>query len=326
MSKPSIKYANIVIEKDYISDIVQHDSFSNQVHTDSQWGSHRGIGIGFVWPEEREKHPENRSQNDEILLGNKKSFEPLLILTASEETTVLVSVILDYKQIPFELDGQTGLLHEINVLPSGDFEIPIRVPINSPGIHDLVIIAFADPYNGSLDPQFRSSLDIDLVGRRAQIISSGEGTPATQGIEVIKGESVPEDVHLGLGVSFATKPQSNKKTHPSDLQLYVAQGTAGETYQFNIWASNLDGEMESEYALLMFKNFHQIDINGQNMMMIDLKPNEEAIINTEIKLSGKSGVDQIQIVYLFDPYKSVLREEVRAPFVFNSARLAIDVR
>ena len=87
-------------------------------------------------------------------------------------------MVLDYKQIPFEMDGQTGLLHEVNVLPGGDFEIPIRVPINSPGVHDLVVIAFADPYNGSLDPQFRSSFDIDLVGRRAQIISFGESTPA----------------------------------------------------------------------------------------------------------------------------------------------------
>jgi hypothetical protein len=108
--------------------------------------------------------------------------------------------------------------------------------------------------------------------------------------------------------------------------LYVTKDKTGELYQFDVWASNLDGEMGSEYALLMFKNFHQVDINGQNITLIDLNPNEEAIVDTEIKLSDKPGIDQVQIVYIFDPYKSILRGEVRAPFVFNSARLAIDVR
>lgn len=324
--KSPTQYANVTIEKDYIKDIVQHDYFSSQVHTDSHWGNPRGIGIGFVWPEERDTPPENRSQTEEINLGDKKFFEPLLILVASQKTTVLVSVVLDYKQIPFELDGKAGLLHEVNVLPGGDLEIPIRVPISSPGIHDLIVIAFADPYNGSLDPKFRSSLDIDMVGRRTQIISLGESKPATQGIDVIQGKPVPKNVILGLGVAFATRPKNDEKTHPSDLQLYVTKGKMGETYQFNIWASNLDGEMASEYALLMFKNFHQININDQNVMLIDLNPNEEAIVDTEIRLSDKAGIDQVQIVYIFDPYKSILQEDVRAPFVFNSPRLAIAVR
>jgi hypothetical protein len=35
---------------------------------------------------------------------------------------VLVCVLLDYKQISFELDGQAGILHEIKILPGGDLE------------------------------------------------------------------------------------------------------------------------------------------------------------------------------------------------------------
>ncbi|MBI5822443.1 MAG: hypothetical protein HZB18_00290 [Chloroflexi bacterium] len=320
------KHTEVTIEKDYINDIVQHNNFSNQVHTDSLWGSPRGIGIGFVWPEERKTPPEYRSQTEEIDLGDKKSLDPLLILTTSRKTTVLVSVILDYQQIPFEMDGQIGLLHEVNILPGGDFEIPIRIPITSPGVHDLIVVAFADPYNGSLDANFRSALDVDVVGRRAQIISSGKSKPAIQGLEVIEGEPVPGDVALGLGVSFAAKPKPGETTHPSERQLYVSSGKTSELYQFDIWASNLNGEMASEYALLVFKNFHQINVDDRNVLLINLNQNEEAIINAEIKLSEKPGIDQIQIVYVFDPYKSILHEEVRAAFVFNSPRLAIEVR
>lgn len=326
LSLPPKKYPTVTIDREYIKDIVLHDSFSDQVYTDSRWGAHQGIGIGFVWPEERNLPPTKRSQTDEIFLGDRKTFDPLLILTASQETTVLVSAILDYQQISFELDGQMGLLHEVNISPGGDFEVPIKIPVNSPGVHDLIVVAFADPYNGSLDPLFRSSLDIDMVGRRTQIISTGEGMAATQGVKVLKGQPVPANIMLGLGVAFSSKQQGDETTHPSALQLYVANGRPDEPYQFNVWASNFDGEMSSEYALIMFKNFHQIDINNQNLMLIDLDPDEEATVGIEVKLSDKPGVDQIQIVYIFDPYKSILRDEVRAPFVFSSPRLAIEVK
>jgi len=312
-----------------IENVVRHTTYSNQVRVGPQWESPRGLGIGFVWPEERDLSPEKRSPNEEIILGDKKIFESLLILSTREETTVLVCVLLDYKQISFELDGQAGILHEIKILPGGDLEVPIKVKIDKPGIHDLIVLAFDDPYNGSLDPGFRSSFNVDTVGRRARIIAGNDTEISFQLPAAIRGNPAPDGSTLSLGVAFATFPSSNEtNTHPSDLerQLYVTQGKIGEPFKFQIWASNLNGQESSDYALVMFKNFRQVPIKDQEMVLLNLMPGEEKILDAEIGLSSKPGVDQLQIIYVFDPYKSILNEDVRAPYVFNSPRIAIEVR
>lgn len=310
-----------------IENVVRHTTHSNQVRVGPQWEIPRGLGIGFVWPEERDLSPDKRSPNEEIILGDKKIFESLLILSTTQETTVLVCVLLDYKQISFELDGQAGILHEIKIFPGGDLEVPIKVKIDKPGIHDLIVLAFDDPYNGSLEPGFRSSFNVDTVGRRARIIAGNDTEILFQLPAAIRGNPAPNGSTLSLGVAFATFPFFyEKNTHPSERQLYVAQGKIGEPFKFQIWASNLNGQEGSDYALVMFKNFHQVPINDQEMVLLNLMPGEEKILDAEIGLSSRAGVDQLQIIYVFDPYKSILNEDVRAPFVFNSPRIAIEVR
>jgi len=314
------------VDSAFISDVVVHNNLSSQARIGPQWIIPKGIGIGFVSFAERDIPPDLRSQTEELHLEEKKGFETLLILQSPKPTVVLVTVLIDYKQVVFELDGQMGLLHEVNITPEGDLEIPIKIQVDTPGIHDLIVIAFADPYNNSVDPIFRSSLDSDLIGRRAQLLVGENRNISSQLPEPIKGTKIPKKVTLSLGVAFATF-QSNEISHPSDLdrQLYVAKGKAGDLFKFQVWASNLNGEKGSDYALVMFKNYHQVSIQTQLPTIIDLQPNEEAVINTEVALSETPGVDQIQVIYIFDPFKSILREEVRTSHVFNSPRLAVEV-
>ncbi|GAB4483953.1 MAG: hypothetical protein OHK0031_07750 [Anaerolineales bacterium] len=168
------------------------------------------------------------------------------------------------------------------------------------------------------------------MGRRARIIAGNDTKIALQLPAAIRGNPAPDGATLSLRVAFATFPSffDGPNTHPSDpkRQLYVAHGEAGEPFKFQLWASNLNGEEGSDYALVMFKNFHQVPINDQEMVLLNLMPGEEKILDAEIGLSSKPGVDQLQIIYVFDPYKSVLNEDVRAPYVFNSPRIAIEVR
>lgn len=314
------------VDAAFIGDVVVHTKLSSQARIGPQWVAPRGIGIGFVSPNERDMSPDIRTQTEEVHISEPGDFETLLILQAEKPTTVVVTALLDYKQIAFELDGMAGLLHEIAVTPEGDFEIPLKISIDAPGIHDLIVVAFADPYNSSVDPLVRSSLDIDVVGRRAQLIVGEDESISDQLPEPVRGTEIPEDVTLNLGVAFATF-RANETRHPSDLdrQLYVAQGNPGDVFRFQVWASNLNGEEGSDYALMMFKNYHQVPIQTQPLTVINLQPDEEAVLDTEVTLSETPGIDQIQIVYIFDPYKSVRREEVRAAHVFSSPRLAIEV-
>lgn len=313
-----------------IQDVVVHESFSEAANLDSSpWVDARGISVGFVWPEHRGVHPAQRPQTEEISLSVNEPFDPLLIVQMKEETTALVSILLDFQQVEFELDGQKGLLHEIRLEPGVELEVPIKVDVTSPGIHELTVLIFADPYNSSLDPMYRmSGFSKKYVGRRAILMVGEENEIARELPPAWPGSNIPEDVELGLGAIFVSQP-GVRNLHPADRQLYVAQGNAGETFNYQIWVSNygeeITEEITTEYALVVFQDYHQVPVNGSNVAIVQLGSNEEAVIDGSVELPRTTGVSQMQIIYVLDPYKSILRGEVEAPFVFSSFRTAIQV-
>ena len=82
--------------------------------------------------------------------------------------------------------------------------------------------------------------------------------------------------------------------------------------------------MGADYALMMFYNFHQVPIQNQDVTVVRLEPGEEIVIPTSQQLVSEPGVNQLQVVYIFDPYRSILNKEVRAAFVLSDFRIAVD--
>ncbi len=289
------------------------------------WGiPTRGAGLGFVWPEHRHLPPLQRPQTEEIFLSPGQPFAPYLILHVGQPITVLVTAILDYQQIPFELNGKYGALHLIPLLPGGDVELPMRIDVPGEGLHDLIVIAFLDPLDFSTDPVERLSMYARLVGRRARIRVGPSNRPAREMGPILHGAPVPRGVTLSLGVALVRPPRW-PWDHPSRPggQLTVVDGKAGQPLPVAIWASNLRGEKGADYAMLLFFNFRQIPFRGLQAWTIHLDPDTEAILTGEVVLPSTPGIYQMQVVYVFDPYRSIREREVRAPFVFGSQRIAI---
>ncbi|VAW34801.1 hypothetical protein MNBD_CHLOROFLEXI01-808 [hydrothermal vent metagenome] len=313
-----------------IQDVVVHDSFSEQVHLMyPSWIKVRGYAVGFVWPEYRNTPPDERPQTEEVSLSSGEPFAPYLIVQMAEEmaaTTAFVSILLDFQQVEFELDGQKGLLHEITLEPGVQIEVPIKVDIVEPGIHDLAAVIFADPYNSSLDPMYRMSGVSRKTGSRRVIVVVDDKLEHISQLmpQTIQGAAVPKDVQLGFHAAFATSP-ADAGIHPSERQLYVAEEKAGEIFNYQLWASNFMGDIGSKYALVVFQDYHQVPVAGNYVTIAHLDPGEEIILDASVRLPQTTGVSQMQIIYLFDPYKSILRDEVRAPFVFSSFRIGIHV-
>lgn len=307
-----------------VPDVVVHGGAASTSYATPQGVKPRGLGIGFVWPQYRDLPPTQRPQTVEVKLKEGEPFNPFLILNTTQSVKALITVLLDYKQVQFELDGQMALLHEVTVDPNGDLELPMRVEVNGAGAHDLLVIAFEDPYNASMDPFYRSSMNERKVARRARVIVGESTQPARTFDAPLQGMPVPPNVQLNLGIVFASAP-GDSKTHPSERQLYLAHTQPGQIFNFQIWVSNLKGDKESDYALIPFLNFHQIQLNGQDTLLVHLKPNEEAIIDSSLQAPQAEGVYQMQIVYLFDPYRSILQREVRAASVSASPRFGLKV-
>lgn len=288
-----------------------------------------GRGIGFVRPEDRDTPRFERPQTEEFRMDVGQPFAPLLILTNGSDSpkTFLVTAILDYRQTVFQLDGKEGLLHELVVPPRTELEVPMLLAVGASGAHDLQVAAFDDPYNASLDINYRMDLSGKVIARRTAVIVGGDSTPARTPQKSFVGVSPPPEVSLGLWMAFAKASQGNS-VHPSRRQLYVDSASNGQTYSFQIWASthHFSKKRAVNYATMLFLDFHQVPLVGEDFVILHLDPDQEIIIDTDVKLPSASGVHQLQLIWVEDAYRSVLAKQVGSAFVLSSPRIAIETQ
>lgn len=310
-----------------IPEVVAHTSFSDEArfaNWDLEMPDTTALGIGFVRPEDRDTPPLERPQIVEMRVPEGEPLSSYLLLRSGERATLLVTVLLDYQQVCFNLDGQEGLLHEVVVEPGGDLELPLRLAVDEQGAHDLVVIAFKEPYNRPADPQYRNRMFQRLVGRRAVVVVGRMEDPVHSPAPDVAGSPPPPEVTFGLRVAFCTAP-TDQESHASNRFMALAQAESSETLAYQLWVSNYDGETPVDYALVRFQDFHQRHLKGKDMVVVHLEPGDEAMIDDSLIVPAEPGVHELQVVYVMDPYRSILRDEVTTPFVFGSNTVGIEV-
>jgi hypothetical protein len=312
-----------------IENVVVHSDYSKAVsfkEIPSKLQGQSGHGLGFVRVEDRDIDPFDRPQTEEFRLIASNTFAPFLVLVNGdqESKTFLITTILDYQQVRFELDEMEGLLHEITVPPETDMELPFTVNVEGKGTHDIQVVAFDYPYNRTLDEDFRMNLYGHIASRRATIIIGEDETPVRSLQPTITGIPAAPDVTFKPYICFASAVNT-EETHASERQLYVDEALNGELYQFQILLNSRNNK-PATYVMIPFLDFHQVEINGQDIIIAYLESKQEATINVEVTLPEEPGIHQFQIIWLLDPYLSILREEVLTPFVFGSPRIAIVTR
>ena len=310
-----------------VADVVVHDSLSAEAgYSDKGWPMRdtTALRIGFVRPEHRHLAPGERPQTEEVRVDNGQALSWYLILGSGEPATLLVTTLLDYQQVPFTLDGEHGLLHEVRVDPTGDLEMPMRLEIDEPGAHDLLVVAFKEPYNRPMDADYRNRLFQRLVGRRAVLIVGGVEQPVHQPTPDLVGAPPPPDITFGLPVCFAAAAD-DAGAHPAKRFLWSIEGQPKEIAPFRLWVSNYDRETPIDGGLVLFQDFHQVPLRGREFLIVHLEPGHEAIIDGNLSLPGQPGVHEVQALLIIDPYRSIRRGEVSDLFVRGSNCLGIQV-
>jgi hypothetical protein len=312
-----------------VQDVIIHDILSYNAsikEVPSEVKGRYGKGIGFARPEDKDSAPIGRPQTEEFHLQKGQDFSLYLILSnaMNDSRTFLTSMILDFQQVEFKLDGKSGLLHQIVVPANTEINIPLDLKVDRPGFHELFAVIFDDPNNLTLDNAFRLDLAGWIVARRTQIIVEENQTPSGLVQPIITGTPIPSETTFKGRVYFATE-NTDESIDVSQRQLYVGKANAGKAYDFQMVCNNTEDQPVT-FALVPFLNFHQVEVSGKKQFFVYLNPNEEAVIHQEVLMPENPTVNQFQMVYLFDPYKSVLHGDVYAPFIFGSPRIAIDTR
>jgi hypothetical protein len=216
------------------------------------------------------------------------------------------------------------LLHEVRVEPTGDLEMPMRLEIEGPGAHDLLVVAFKEPYNRPIDAGYRDTLHQRLVGRRAVVIVGGVEQPVHEPTPDLVGAPPPPDVTFGIPVCFAGAAD-DADAHPAKHFLWSLEGQPQEAAPYRLWVSNYHGEAPIDHGLVLFQDFHQVPLLGREFLIVHLEPGHEAIIDGHLSLPEQPGVHEVQVVMVKDPYRSVRRGEVSDPFVRGSNCLGVRV-
>ena len=140
-----------------IQDIVVHRPLSERAQyvREGEINAPSHIMVGWVRPEDRNTPIDQLPQNIELRIAEGEPLSLDLVLFTGQDATFLVTLLVDYKQTPFRLDGKTGLLHEYDVEAGKELYIPIQVDIDGAGAHDLTLVAFRDPYQRPMDHDFR---------------------------------------------------------------------------------------------------------------------------------------------------------------------------
>lgn len=205
-----------------VGDLIYHSTLSASVVT-TDLPDEIGVGWrgGFVKPESLNMSPFSRPQTEEIRLAVGEELSTYLIVSGNldKSMSVLITVLVDYHQVSFELDGSVGVLHKLVLPPKTELNVPMSLDIDQPDAHDLLVIAFADPDCHPADAETRLlQLQHTFAGRRAVVVVNDDNTPFNKLPPDMYGEPIPKSNSDYLGVIFATLPDGQANI-PGSLPL-----------------------------------------------------------------------------------------------------------
>jgi hypothetical protein len=306
---------------DYADEVewVIHNNWTTATHTSTWEGvERRGLGVGFMRPEDRAIHPYQRLSTHQFRVQPGQTFATYLLLgmgsNVDEPYPVLVSLFLDYEQVGFYLDGQWGILHYLEIQPGVDMEIPLELPIETPGWHDLFVVVFLGPEYHPTDPHKRLT-SLNLGGRRT-VICAGECT--------ISEYALPEPF-MGVGNSadrlhVNAFPLLPGDTPPPERLLMSTTINSGDVMDLELWARNTS-ERSKNYIVLPLLNFQQIPFAGFKSLYLHMPPGSELFVPGQVQLPEVERVNEFQFITIFDPYRPLA--DITDPFVQSNLRSAI---
>ena len=293
--------------------VVRHETWSEDVWFSEPQKMTRGLGVGFMRPEDRHKPIHERASNDQFHVRAGDPFTTRLLLNTGSDLShpVAIAIFLDYEQVTFGLDGQWGQLHYLEIPPAVDMEIPLEVPVNTSGWRDLFVTVFSEPEGRPIDPQTRLPPSFPAVGRRT-VVCVGACIPPEP------DERLPE-ARVGevVGVqrtSPSAMPLLPDDGRPAKERLLLATKTRpGAAFALELWARNPADNITREYVIVPVLNFQQTSFEGDSLLHLRMPPGSELFLPGHVQLPKAKGTHELQFIVIFDPYLPL--QEVQDRFV-----------
>jgi hypothetical protein len=178
-----------------------------------------------------------------------------------------ITLLVDLQQVPFTLDGEADLLHDVVLETQVIRDIPIVIPPLAEGPHDLIWLAFMSPDDHSPDKESRHSRTDALADRRT-LLAGGKREWRALDVERLVAFDEPED--------FAEDyPWTAFVTDRADAMALwceeeVARGERLDYYIFTgyePWLSPMDAGANT-FAILVFLDYKLVPLVAEDNRLV----------------------------------------------------------
>ncbi len=207
----------------------------------------------------------------------------------------MVFALLDYKQQTFLFNNQTAKLHLVNLSKFEDNFYYFQIDNISKGFHDFTIIVVLNPYEHSLNKEYRYSTDMAKMGDKRLNLFVG-GVNNTQIKYAFDSMPCPPSYVLnGLLVN-------KEACSPNAWYSEEIKGKDEINYFINV---GNDEEKMRSFALMAFLDYKQIPLklnDKEPTTFGKLKQGEKRAYPSNLALPKEEGVHELMVIWVLDPY------------------------
>ena len=216
----------------------------------------------------------------------------------------LIFCLLDYKQVPFTFDNESGqILHKIHLEPYGAGFYPFELAEIEEGGHDFEIVVIFRPHEHSLNKTFRLSTHGGHLGsmRRNLFVGNYSDLPALNytNMSAISCCSCPLEYPPGEGAFLTKEPCSARPWLTEDVE-------PGGLLNYTINAGTY--EYPVTFAMMVLLDYKPIplNVNGTDLVIFGkFEPEEFVAIPASLIVPDENGVHELLVLWFPVPYKKL---------------------
>nr|CBH37170.1 hypothetical protein BSM_06470 [uncultured archaeon] len=242
----------------------------------------------------------------------------------------LIFCLLDYKQVSFTFDNESGqILHKIHLEPYEAGFYPFELNEIEEGGHDFEIVVIFRPYEQSLNETFRRSTHGGHLGsmRLNLFVGNYSDLPVVNytNMSAISCCSSGPEYPPGEGAFLTKEPCSAKPWLTEDVE-------PGELLNYIINTGT--NEVPVTFAMMALLNYEPMPINVNDSDLVifgEFEPEEFVAIPASLIVPEEKGVHELLVLWFPVPYKRLetspgvrVRFE-RWPWTTTSTRVGLNV-
>ncbi len=264
---------------------------------------YEGYGIG-VWIQQNKDGPAFRTYS----VPSGRPFESIyhVLHQIPKGDDYLIFCLLDYKQVPFILDGQENIIHRVHLKAMEERFFSFRIPALTEGLHDLALVLIIKPDEHSLSEKFRFSTDFALFHDARIVLLVGKSRLPPSIDYDIQGQHIPIEKRKvqfhGLLV--------NQHDGPQDLFAWLSEDVNPNQVLTYIVHIGNDTDDPKVFALMAFLDFKQVPLSMKDEHWVKygkLDTGERATVPGSLLVPSESGVHEFMIVWALSPYQPLER-------------------